>query len=88
MVVICRNNYKGRKASIFDLTTNEAYTGRATCTQRLIDDHDGDTEAIECCILSDVSKVPMELNAAYMATRNVAHENTSEFSEYDYVNAQ
>ena len=90
VVVVIRRN-KRRKATIFDLTTNEAYTGRTTCTQRLIDDHDhGDAEAIEY----DVNKVPMELNAAYMvkspikATRNVAYENTSEFSEYDYVNAQ
>ena len=61
VVVVIRRKGRIRKASIFDLTTNEAYTGRATCTQRLIDDHDGDTEAIEY----DVNKVPMELNAAY-----------------------
>ena len=92
VVVVIRRKGRIRKASIFDLTTNEAYTGRATCTQRLIDDHDlGDTEAIEY----DINKVPTELNAAYnmvkspiKATRNVAYENTSEFSEYDYVNAQ
>lgn len=91
-IVVVVIHKKGRKASIFDLTTNEAYTQREIRTP-LINGHDGDTEAIEYCI-SDVSKVPMELNAAYMvkssikATRNVAYENTCEFSGYEYVNAQ
>ena len=90
VVVILRK--KGRKAS-FDLTTNEAYTDRIIqCHARLIDE--GDNEAIEHGT-ADLSKVPLEQNAAYMvkspivAARNVAYENTSEFSEYDYIlNAQ
>lgn len=90
MGIFCR---KGRKSSS-DLTSNDTYYAERAINAHLLDELlEGDNEAIENTT-SDVGNVSLKQNAAYMvkspikAARNVAYENTSEFHEYDYINAQ